>query len=198
MKTNKLILFLFYILASLTIHQTSYADENIPPVVINPVIVEFDSFPDIPESMKLYVGDIIDSYSKDSADILGYTRTGIKKYAPVVCSPSFPDCFKKSLQQLLSQKGNLSSDASSAQHIIEVNIVELSLTENSRFLSQTIDIIMKVEVSIVDPLSSDYVRKLKIESTNTKKHMDTTKYAEEVARGVISNIINEILKSLIS
>lgn len=198
MKTYKIVLNIFYFLLFSILAELSEATEkNTEPVVISPVIENFDSFPNVSKPIKLFVGEITDSYSKDSAAIIGYTRTGIKKHAPVVCSPPFSECFKKSLQQLFSNKGILSSDPSSADHIIQVNITQLNLTEKSRFLSQTMDITMKVEVSIIDPFDSDKVRTLKIESTNTKKHMDTTRYAEEVTRGVISNILNEILKSLI-
>ncbi|HON10362.1 MAG TPA: hypothetical protein PLE24_05800 [Chitinispirillaceae bacterium] len=161
---------------------------------IDPSLQSFDSFPNISSSVKFYVGTVYGSSDEEKMDTIGFTRTGRKTKAPILCSS--PLSIKKSLQGLFSSKGVLAPDPSSSTFIIQVEIKDFSIKETSHALSQTIDGHVKLEVILVDPFSAENTRRMMVESQNSKTAMDTSKYAEEVMRGALESALLEAIRSL--
>jgi hypothetical protein len=164
-------------------------------ISIDPIVVNYDSLPDLNKSILVNVGLVEDSTLNTSGNI-GQTRTGYKLYAPIVCKTSPALSTKKSLENMLSKKGIFASDPSAAKYVIDIVIRSFSLKETSKFLTQTMDASVKFEVTITDPLDASKKRKFSVETTNSKTALDTTKYAEEVIQTALRNVLLEILKSL--
>ncbi|NLG17925.1 MAG: hypothetical protein GX556_11400 [Fibrobacter sp.] len=164
------------------------------PIIIDPSLLAFDTFPSISSSVKFFVGTIQGTLIEGSTDTIGFTRTGRKTKAPIICSPS--SAIKESLQELFSKKGALASEKSSATFVIQVDILDFQLKETSRFLSQTMDAHIKLDVKMVDPYSTENSKRLIVESQNSKSALDTSKHAQEVMRGALESVLLEAIQNL--
>ncbi len=164
------------------------------PLIIDPSLFAFDTFPDISSSVKFFVETIQGTLIEGSTDTIGFTRTGRKTKAPIICSPS--NSIKKSLQELFLKKGALASEKSSATFVIQVDILDFSIKETSRFLSQTMDAHIKLDVKMVDPYSTENSKRLIVESQNSRSALDTSKHAQEVMRGALESVLLEAIQNL--
>lgn len=166
------------------------------PITINAQLSNFDSIPSISQQIKIYVGTCNDLTSSSETGIIGKTRTGIKTYAPIVVKPLLSESIRSSLEELLRKKGNLTTDASIARYIMSIKISECTLTEKSVYLTQTMDVKVKMDVELADPLDSTNVRRFSVESQNSSKTLDTTKEAENILKGAIEYAFREIFKTI--
>lgn len=181
--------FFFFLLIS-----TSYAAKQQNPIVIKPVVTQFDSIPKFNDGIKLYIQSFTDTTPSKESGQLGTTRTGIKKTSPIVINPSLVESFRTSFQSLLESRGNYSSDASVASYAIDINILECTITEKSAGLKQTMTATMKVEVRIAPPLDNSKARTFTVEGQNATTSMDTSKFAERIMRDTFTNLFIEIIK----
>jgi hypothetical protein len=181
--------FLFFLLIS-----TSYATKPKNPIVIKPVVTQFDSIPKFNEGIKLYTQSFTDTTPSKESGQLGTTRTGIKKTSPIIIKPSLVESFKTSFQSLLEARGNYSADISVATYTIDIKIIECTITEKSAGLSQTMTATMKVEVRIAPPLDNSKARIFTVEGQNATTSMDTSKFAERIMRDTFTNLFIEIIK----
>lgn len=188
MKTNISFL-IFFLLISV-----SYGAKVQNPIVIKPIVTQFDSIPALHEGLKLYPQSFIDTTPSKENGILGTTRTGIKKTAPIVIQPSLVESFRASFQSLLESRGNYSADISVATYAIDIKIIECTIVEKSSGLSQTMTATMKVEVTIAPPLDNSQTRTFTVAGQNATTSMDTSKYAERIMRDTFANICSEIVK----
>jgi hypothetical protein len=173
---------------------TSYAAKTQNPIVIKPLVTQFDSIPKFKEGIKLYTQTFTDTTPSKESGILGTTRTGIKKTSPIIIKPSLVESFRTSFQSLLESRGNYCSDASVATYTIDIKIIECTITEKSSGLSQTMTATMKVEVKIAPPLDISKARTFTVEGQNATTSMDTSKFAERIMRDTFINIFIEIIK----
>lgn len=173
---------------------TSYAAKPQNPIVIKPLITQFDSIPEFNKGIKLYPQSFTDTTPSKESGQLGTTRTGIKKTSPIIIKPSLIESFRASFQSLLESRGNYSSDASIATYSIDIKIIECTITEKSAGLSQTMTATMKVEVRIAPPLDISKARTFTVEGQNTTTSMDTSKFAERLMRDTFTNLFIEIIK----
>jgi len=183
--------FLVFLLIS-----TSYAAKSQNPIVIKPMVTQFDSIPKLNDGITLYTQSFIDTTPSKENGILGTTRTGIKKTAPIVIKPSLVESFRSSFQSLLESRGNYSADISVATYTIDINIIECTITEKSAGLSQTMTATMKVEVRIAPPLDNSRARTFTVEGQNATTSMDTSKFAERIMRDTYISIFMEIIKAI--
>lgn len=163
---------------------------------INPTVNSFDSFPAFSSSNTWFIGSVENLVTGQDSGIIGYTRTGIKTKAPVVCSPSLEKVFRNSLFNLFNDKKVVSLDASAADFIIRVKILAFSLVEKNSFLTQTINAKIKLEVTQVDPLDTNRVRRFVVDSENSQTALDTSNYAESITRDVFTSALKEIWNTL--
>jgi hypothetical protein len=182
-------LFLSFLLIS-----TSYAAKTPNPIVIKPVVTQFDSIPKFNEGIKLYPQSFTDTTPSKESGLLGTTRTGIKKASPIIIKPSLVESFRTSFQSLLESRGNYSADISVATYTIDIKIIECTITEKSAGLTQTMTATMKVEVKIAPPLDISKARTFTVEGQNSTTSMDTSKFAERIMRDTFINIYMEIIK----
>ena len=185
-----------FLFASLLLTLSLYAISNAQRYTIDPSVKNGNSFPAIPTSTRLFIGIVQDTSQNRENGTIGYTRTGRKTKAPIICSPSPASVVKTSLESVLSQKGLLASDASSANYIVHIRILDFSLSETSKVLSQTMNALIKLEVRLVDPLDAAKVKEFVIESQNATSAMDTSKYSEATMRGALESALQEIFKSI--
>ncbi|NLL12637.1 MAG: hypothetical protein GX267_04465 [Fibrobacter sp.] len=164
--------------------------------IINPTVSSFDSFPSFPNAKRWFVGSVENLVTGQDSGIIGYTRTGIKTKAPVICSPSLEKVFRNSLFNLFSDKKVVSLDASAADFLIRVKILDFYLIEKSSFLTQTINAKIKLEVTQVDPFDTTRVLKFVVDSENSQTALDTSNYAESITRDILSSALKEIWKTL--
>ncbi len=183
--------FMFFLLIS-----TSYGAKAQNPIVIKPLMTQFDSIPAFNEGIKLYTQSFTDTTPSKENGILGTTRTGIKKTAPIVIKPSLVESFRASFQSLLESRGNYSADISVATYAIDIKIIECTIIEKSAGLSQTMTATMKVEVKIAPPLDISKSRTFTVEGQNATTSMDTSKFAERIMRDTFVNICTEIIKTI--
>lgn len=166
------------------------------PVIIHPVVINSDSIPNINKHIRIFVGNFTDNTAAQSNGTIGTTRTGIKTSAPIIVKPSLSESLQKSFENVLGKKGNLSKDASTANYILNITISDCTVTENSSAFSQTLTVFLKLEVKLTDPLAADKPRTFTVESHNSTKALDTSKYAESTLRDAITSTITEIIKSI--
>jgi len=164
--------------------------------VINPTVNRFDSFPSFSNSKKWFVGSVEKNVPGLDSSIIGYTRTGIKTNAPVICSPSLEEVFRNSLFNLFTNKKAVSLDASAADFLVRVKILDFSLIEKNSFLTQTINAKIKLEVTQVDPLDTNRVLKFIVDSENSQTALDTSNYAESITRDVFAAALKEIWNTI--
>lgn len=160
--------------------------------LINPTVNSFDSFPFFSNSKRWFVGSVENLVTGQDSGIIGYTRTGIKTKAPVICSPSLEKVFRSSLFNLFNDKKVVSLDASAADFLIRVKILDFSLMEINSFLTQTINAKIKLEVTQVDPLDTTRVLRFVVDSENSQTALDTSNYAESIIRDVFTSALKEI------
>ncbi len=164
--------------------------------IINPTVNSFDSFPSFSTTNRWFVGSIENLVVGQDSSVLGYTRTGIKTKAPVLCSPSLEKAFRNSLFNLFNDKKVVSLDASAADFIVRVKILEFSLVEKNSFLTQTISAKIKLEVTQVDPLDTNRLLRFVVDSENSQTALDTSKYAESITRDVFTSALKEIWNTI--
>lgn len=181
--------FLFFLLIS-----ASYGAKAQNPIVIKPLVTQFDSIPAFNEGIKLYTQSFTDTTPSKENGILGTTRTGIKKTAPIVIKPSLVESFRASFQSLLESRGNYSADISVANYTIDIKIIECTIVEKSAGLSQTMTATMKVEVTVAPPFDNLQLRTFTVQGQNATTSMDTSKFAERIMRDTFVNICSEIVK----
>lgn len=160
--------------------------------LINPTVNSFDSFPSFSNSKRWFVGSVENLVTGQDSGIIGYTRTGIKTKAPVICSLSLEEVFRNSLFNLFNDKKVVSLDASAANFLIRVKILDFSLMEKNSFLTQTINAKIKLEITQVDPLNTTRVLKFVVDSENSQTALDTSNYAESITRDVFTSALKEI------
>ncbi len=164
--------------------------------IINPTVSSFDSFPSFTNTKRWFVGSVENLVTGQNSGIIGYTRTGIKTKAPVICSPSIEKVFRNSLFNLFTYKKVVSLDVSAADFLIRVKILDFSLMEKNSFLSQTINAKIKLEVTQVDPLDTTRILRFIVDSENTQTALDTSNYAESITRDVFTSALKEIWNTI--
>jgi len=184
---------LFLLIFSVSFAQAAAKSDVIS---IKPVVTVFDSIPQLPDGTKLYLGTFSDTTPSRESGSIGTTRTGIKKTAPIIVKPSLAETFRVSFQTLLEKRGNLSTDASMATYVVDITIIHCTLTEHSSGVSQTLTADMKVEVTIAHPLEADKARTFTVESQNSTRSLDTSKFAESTLRDTYVSILCEIVKAI--
>lgn len=160
--------------------------------LIDPTVHNFDSFPSFSTTNRWFVSTVENLVAGQDSGIIGYTRTGIKTKAPIICNPTLEEAFRNSLFKMFTSKSAVSFDASSANFLIRVKILNFSLLEKNSFLTQTINARIKLEVTMVDPMDTNRVRKFIVDSENSQTALDTSNYAESITRDVFSAALKEI------
>lgn len=173
-----------------------YAGTKKDKYVINPTVNSFDSFPSYSDSKRWFVGSVENKVTGLDSSIIGYTRTGIKTSAPVICSPSLEEVLRNSLFNLFTDKKVASLDISAADFLIKVKILDFSLIEKNSFLTQTINVKIKLEVTRVDPLDTNRVLRFVVDSENSQTALDTSNYAESITRDVFTAALKEIWNTI--
>lgn len=164
--------------------------------IINPTVQNFDSFPNISTNLKWFISSVEHTSPQQDSGIIGYTRTGVKTSAPVICSPSLSSSIKNSLQNLLNYKRVNTTDVTAANFIVRISILNFSLSEISSVITQTMSAKIKLEVKLIDPMDANRVRQFAVESESSLTAMDTSKYAESITRDVIEDALKEIWKTI--
>lgn len=186
----------FFILSLLIFPGMIFSSGKKDKYLINPVIQNFDSFPDFPNKVRLYVGSFQSRSPVADSGIIGYTRTGIKKTAPIICTQPLAASVRNSFIGLLRSKKAESKDISTASFIVNISIIEFSLDEKSSFLTQTMNSRIKLSVQLTDPLDSKRVRQFVVESENFQTALDTSKYSEIIVRSVLEIALREVWKTI--
>jgi hypothetical protein len=164
--------------------------------IINPTVNSFDSFPSFSNQNRWFVGSVENLVSGQDSGIIGYTRTGVKTKAPVICSPTLEEVFRISLFNLFNNKKVVSLDASAADFLIRIKILDFSLVEKNSFLTQTINAKIKLEITQVDPLDTNRVRRFVVYSENSQTALDTSNYAESIIRDIFTAALKEIWNTI--
>jgi hypothetical protein len=90
----------------------------------------------------------------------------------------------------------LSEERSGATYVVEAELHSFDIFETNHGLSQEIRAVLTFRVKIRNAADNELVKQFVITSENTRKALDTTKFAETVAtNAVISGLIN-MLESL--
>jgi len=174
-----------------------WAKQPPSPVYINPTLTQFDSFPDISGIHTKYAVDtVLDPPGMGDSCILGYTRTGRKAKAPVICKPSPAIVIHRSLTGLLENKGLLATDSASAGYIIGTYLREFELKETTKFMRQDMTARIKFEIRFNNTSDPSSNKRFIFETENSKGTFDATKKAESIARGAIEAALVEIFKTM--
>lgn len=189
--------FFLVFLLLLSTHSTPFsASVKKDKFIVNPTVTNFDSFPTLTTNAKWLVSSVEYNGSLPDSGIIGYTRVGVKTTAPIICTPPLQNVLKKSLESLLQKKGVLSQDISTANFLIRMSILEFSLNEKSSILTQTMNSKIKIRVNLIDPLDAERVREFVVESESVQTALDTSKYAEDLVRSVIEDVLAVVWKTI--
>jgi hypothetical protein len=173
-----------------------HAEDRTLPVLIDPTVQSYDGLFSRKLSAKFFVGEVFDNRANPASDTLGMTRTGRKSSAPVVTRLSPPAVLKNSIQGMFRELAALSEERSGATYVVEAELHSFDIFETNHGLSQEIRAVLTFRVKIKNAATNDLVKQFVITSENTRKALDTTKFAETVAtNAVISGLIN-MLESL--
>lgn len=164
--------------------------------VIDPTVHNFDSFPSFSNSNRYYVSSVENLVAGQDSGLIGYTRTGVKTKAPIISTPLLEESFRNSVFNMFTSKNSISLDASTANYLMRVKIVNFSIQEKNSFLTQTINAKIKLEVTLIDPLDSNRVRRFMVDSENSQSALDTSNYAESITRDIFSTALMEIWKTI--
>jgi hypothetical protein len=164
--------------------------------IINPTITDFESYPKLSSSLRLFIGTIEDSSSSNDTGAIGFTRTGIKTKAPIICSPSISDAVKKSIESIFTKQQRISTDQSAANFVLKIKVLEFSIIETSSGLTQTMTATIKLETTLTDPYAADKIKKFVVESQNAKTTHDTSNSAESITKGALESALQEMIKTI--
>jgi hypothetical protein len=182
---------LLLIASSLRLH----AAEGQEPVVIDPTVTSYDSIPQVQIEQRFRVGRVIDSSSLGEKRRVGTTRVRAEQ-VPVVLVAEPAAVIENSFAGLLRKRGLAADRPDTLNYVLNIVIRDFSLTETSRFMRQTMDGAISMEVSVAVGVGYKPIRTFKVQSHYQRTAFDTTRHAEAVARSVLATAMAEVLKSL--
>ncbi len=170
--------------------------EEIPPIVINPTVTDFDSITAVSKKRTFLVGTVQDtSLMRDERGTVGETRIRRRKIAPIVCKPLPALAVKRSVEAMLEDKG-IAGNAGTADYTLQILLLDFSLTETRKRVSQTMDAHVSLQITLVGSDSAQDTRKFVVQSRNSRTTIDTSKHAESVMRGALESALREIMSTI--
>jgi hypothetical protein len=115
---------------------------------------------------------------------------------PVVLVAEPAAVIENSFAGLLRKRGLAADRPDTLNYVLNIVIRDFSLTETSRFMRQTMDGAISMEVSVAVGVGYKPIRTFKVQSHYQRTAFDTTRHAEAVARSVLATAMAEVLKSL--
>lgn len=164
------------------------------PVEINTTLNQFDSIM-VTGTHSFFLRNVTIADSIKNRP-LGFTRTGRKTSAPILCKPRLDTTVSSSLNGFLKNKHMAAQNDSSANFIMDLSVLNAKISEVSSGLTQTMSAQLTIEVKLINPVDTSIKKTLVIESSNSMETLDTTKKAAQIFRGAIEAFIQELVKSV--
>jgi len=174
--------------------------KNPTQIIISPLISQIDStfvpFCDRLPPIKFDVQSVIDeSPSRDSSGIVGETRIRRNTMQSIICNPVPSEVVRRSLLAILSGCNNASDTGSEASSQISITIVEFSLKETSKRITQTMDASIILKVIVSSPAGTITPKQFTVSAGSSYTTLDTSKHSERILRQALSDALREILKN---
>lgn len=163
-------------------------------VTINPIITKVDSLPEIRGSLSIGIADIKDTFTQADSFIIGNTRMGPKKNAPILCKTRPADIVKASLHNILNKR--TSTDNSQGNFTISIVLNNFSLKETYGKVTQTLTGSVSMTVTFQNSVDTTQRKVFTVNSEKTRQALDTTKFAETVLRAALENCFIEMINTL--
>jgi hypothetical protein len=184
-------------LALLCTFSSVYAAKENKPIEIDPSISAFDSTLSLNTTGTFYIKAVGDtSVYRSAKGYVGETRVGRNKKAPIFCNPIPSIALKQSLQTLLTTENAIATSAESADCLIEITIIDFSITEKSKKLTQTMTAEIVLLVKLTKIKDGNTFKQFSVKTQNSYSTLDTSKHATTVLKGALLDALEEIINNL--
>jgi hypothetical protein len=168
------------------------------PVLIDPTIQSYDGLFSRKLSVKYFVDEVADNRPNAPTDTLGTTRTGRNTSAPLVTRLGPSTLLRNSIQGMFRDMSVLTDERIDATYAVQAEVLLFEITETNKGLLQEIKAALGYRVKIRRLADNEVVRQFIITSEDTRKALDTTKFAETVASNALMNGLIRLMQDLSS
>jgi hypothetical protein len=161
------------------------AEDLTSPVFIDPTIQSYSGFFSRKLPAKFFVDEVIDKRANAPSDTLGLTRTGKNSSAPLVTRLTPSALLKNSFQGMFRELSVLSDERIDAAYAVQAEMLLFEITEKSKGISQEIKAMVGFRVKVMRVADNELVRQFIITSEDSRKALDTTKFAQTVASNAL-------------
>lgn len=167
------------------------------PVTINPTVTTIDSTLSQSIAARIFINSVTDtSIERQQQGKVGETRKRRNSMAPVLSLPVPSVVVHTSLTTLLTACNAYAENEETADLVIDITILDFSLKETSKKLTQTMDASVKCSVKITDKNNASANRQFTVATQNTYSTIDTSKHAERILKGALIDALKEIKNNL--
>jgi hypothetical protein len=172
------------------------AEDLASPVFIDPTVQSYSGFFSRKLPAKFFVDEVIDKRSNAPSDTLGMTRTGKNSSAPLVTRLSPSALLKNSILGTFRELSVLSDERIDATYAVEAEMLLFEITETSKGFSQEIKAMVGFRVKIKRVADNELIRQFIITSEDSRKALDTTKFAQTVASNALISGLLRMVENL--
>jgi hypothetical protein len=161
------------------------AEDLASPVFIDPTIQSYSGFFSRKLPAKFFVDKVIDKRPNAPSDTLGMTRTGKNSSAPIVTRLTPSALLENSIQGAFRELSVLTDERIDATYAVQAEMLLFEITEASKGISQEIKAMVGFRVKVIRVADNEQVRQFIITSEDSRKALDTTKFAQAVATNAL-------------
>lgn len=175
----------------------AFAAQNDDRLVVDPTLVNYDSFPSMKPGRKFFVDQVKDTgLGRGDSGLVGYIHTRLKHPTAIVCRPLPAAAVGQSLKTLLEKRGVLAADTGAATYLIRGSLLDFSLKETPRFFYQTLDATVRFKIDLVDLRTSQTVQSFTIDSQRSRGVFNSGRNSVKVIRDALQNALIQVMQTL--
>jgi hypothetical protein len=175
----------------------AFAAQKGDRLVVDPTIVNYDSFPAMKTGRKFFVDMEKDSArTRGDSGLVGYVNTRLNHPITIVCQPLPGIVVSQSLETLLTKRGAATVDSSAAMYIIRVALLDFTLRETPHFFYQTLDAAVRFKIDLVDPRTSQTAQRFTIDSQRSRSVFNSGRNSVKVLRDALQNALGQVIQTL--
>jgi hypothetical protein len=174
-----------------------FAAQDNDRLVVDPTIVNYDSFPSMKPERKFFVDLVKDTgLCRGDSGLVGYIHTRLKHPTAIVCTPLPAAAVGTSLKTILEKRSVLAADTGAAAYLIRGSLLDFSLKETPRFFYQTLDATVRFKIDLVDLRTSQTVQSFTIDSQRSRGVFNSGRNAVKVIRDALQNAMVQVVQTL--
>lgn len=175
----------------------AFAAQEDNRLVVDPTIVNYDSFPAVKTGRTFFVDMVKDTArARGDSGFVGNVNTRLNHPIAVICQPFPAAAVGRSLETILTKRGALTADSSAATYIIRVSVLDFALKETPHFFYQTLEATVRFRIDLVDPRTSQPVQRFTIDSQRSRSVFNSRRNSVKVIRDALQNAVGQVIQTL--